>query len=348
MTQIRLRWLFPAFFWAASTALADACPRPALEAPRPVPAAAKGEVAIATQNLWRLFDDVDNGPASTTASNPGKSSDKSAGNGLSDAVPTAEYQRRLDKWAAQVVDVLRAPAVIAVQEAENIAVLQALAARITARGGPRYRAELIEGADIGGIDVGYLVAPPWQLVSIEPLLDSRRRGPTPLFDRPPLHLQLQAADGRRLELVNVHLKSLHGSDNPSRADAVRRKRAAQSEALAVWVRAYLTQKPDAPLLLLGDFNATPEILGGVDILGELQAAGLSLLTTRLPPAERYTYVHACRPEAIDHVLAAPALLPVVQRMAVSRGNADGARRWRDLPGPVRASDHDGLVVYLRF
>ncbi len=304
-----------------------ACQRPRLASVLPVPPAAPGETAIATQNLWRLFDDADNGPG--------------------EAVAPAEYRRRLAKWSAQLREVLRAPAIVAVQEAENLAVLEALAAQVAADGGPRYRPLLVEGPDVGGIDVGYLVAEPWQVEAVTPILASRRRGPAPLFDRPPLHLVLTGPGPQRLELVNVHLKSLHGSEQPGRAEAVRGKRAAQAGALAVWVRDTLRARPAAPLLLLGDFNATPEVLGGVDVLGELAAAGLTLLTTRLPADQRYTYVHACRPEAIDHLLAAPALLPQVAGIAASRGNADGHPRFRQLPGPVRASDHDGLVLFLR-
>ncbi|MFN3586823.1 MAG: endonuclease/exonuclease/phosphatase family protein [Moraxellaceae bacterium] len=306
-------------------ARAPACDRPRLKAAVAVPRAASGEVAIATQNLWNLFDDQDNGPG--------------------ELLSAANYQRKLGKWSAQLREVLAAPAIVAVQEAENEAVLAALAARVAAEGGPRYQPYLVDGPDSRGIDVGYLVAAPWRVTRMTPLLTTRRRGPTPLFDRPPLLLEVARPDGQRLELVNVHLKSLNGSRQ--RPEAVRAKRSQQAAALAEWVRAHLAASPGAPLLLLGDFNATPEGLGDVDLLGALTASGLTLLTTRLPPAERYSYVFACRPEAIDHVLVAPALLPVVSRLAVSRGNADGHPRHETAPGPVRASDHDGLVVFLR-
>lgn len=242
------------------------CERPRLYEARPVHAAATGEVAIATQNLWRLFDDVDDG--------------------VGEVVASTVYWQRLDKWATQITAVLRTPTVLAVQEAENISVLQALAERIAAAGGPVYQAVLLEGFDQGGIDVGYLVAAEWKVVQVRALLTEKKNGPQPLFDRPPLHMRLLGPRGQKLELINLHLKSLRGSERPDKAEAVRRKRMAQTQSLAAWLRDYLHQNPQAPLVLLGDFNATPEVLGNVDVLGEMQSAGLRLLTTRLPEEER--------------------------------------------------------------
>lgn len=312
----------------AGAAEGKSCDRPRLQAATPVRSADQGEVVIATQNLWRLFDDVDDGVQ----------------------VLTPEvYQRKLSKLSRQVVDVLQLPDVVAVQEVENAQVLASLAAAIARRSGqPPYRVALVEGQDPGGIDVGYLIRSDWKVVSLTPLLAAPRLDGKPLFDRPPLHLVVQLPAGERLELVNVHLKSLKGSEHPGKAGRIAVKRRRQASALAGWWQQYVRQHPGAPLVMLGDFNATPEVIGGVDVMGMLQAAGLRPALLQMPEDERYSYVFRCRPELIDNILVAPALQPRVTATAASRGNADASRRMvKRAETAVGSSDHDALVLYLR-
>lgn len=322
--------LLPLYCLCCSFAAArgDDCPQRAY-AVQPVPVPATGDVTVATQNLKRLFDDVDDG--------------------VGKVVPTAEYRERLARLARQVDEVLRRPAVLAVQEVEHEKALADLAGALRARTGISWRPVAPEGQDSGGIDVGFLVRADWQVLAVEPLLARQKLDRHPLFDRPPLRLLLRTPQGREIEVVNVHLKSLYGSDRNERAALrIARKRQHQAEALAGWLRVALAAKPQRHLLVLGDFNATPEVLGGVDVLGLLQQAGLRSLLERLPVEERYTFLYRCQPEALDHVLASPALLPSVVRLAVSRGNA-GARPRRDTPpdSALASSDHDGLVLYLK-
>src|SRR3546814_5492684 len=74
------------------------------------------------------------------------------------------YQTRLNKASMAIRDYLHAPDILGVQEMENLAVLQDLAARIgedaiaAGQPDPQYAAYLEEGNDVGGIDVGYLVS----------------------------------------------------------------------------------------------------------------------------------------------------------------------------------------------
>lgn len=308
---------------------ADAPCAPRITAVKAVPLAQPGEFTIATQNLQRLFDNE-------------------AG-GRGDVVAATEYRQKLGKLSRQVSDVLHHPDVLAVQEAENIKVLRDLAAMIAdGDGKPAYRALLLEGRDYGGIDSGFLLRADIDVLAVEQLLKARRLDRAPLFDRPPLHLQIRTAKGDMLDIINVHLKSLRGSDDPELAKKTARKRQRQAEALAEWLDAWLAKYPQARVVLLGDFNATPDRLGGVDVLGMLQATGMQDVDERLPEAERYSYVHDCRAEALDHLLLSPALLPAMSRVAVSRGNAGVyGRREAEDRSALRSSDHDGLVLYLR-
>lgn len=299
---------------------------------RPVPERTAGQVTVATQNLRRLLDDVDDGAPAV------------------EAVPTDAYRRHLDKLALQVVDVLHEPDVLAVQEAENADVLQVLAQAVATRTRHApYRVLLSGRGGYGGINSGFLVRADARILTVEAVLARRRLDGAALFDRPPLHVRVQLSPDRILDVVNVHLKSLRGSDDSAEAAArIARKRTRQAAVLAEWVRDFLTGNPQAALALLGDFNATTDGLGGVDVLGPLAAAGLTLMDERLPVEERYTYVHACRGLALDHVLVSPALLPAVGALAVSRGNAGSSFRHAARPdSPLHSSDHDALVLYLR-
>lgn len=287
-----------------------------------------GDITVGTQNLRRFFDDVKDGPAMT--------------------VSKKHYRLRLDKLSRQVVEVLRHPDVLAVQEAENLRGLQELAAVIADRGGrPPYQVLLHKGRDRGGINSGFLVRSDWQVKSMEPLLATRRLDRAVLFDRPPLLLTVETPGGSRLEIVNVHLKSLRGSEEPSEARRIARKRQRQSEELAEWVEQHLALQPKASLMVVGDFNATPEGLGGVDVLGRLVQAGLSGVLQHIPEGQRYSYVHDCRREALDHGLLAPVLSARLRAAAYSRGNAGLPDRHAKAPDTaLRSSDHDGLVLYL--
>lgn len=309
--------------WAADTA---AVCTPPVKAVRPVPPAQADEFTIATQNLQRFFDDE-----------PG---------GRGDVVSAEKYRQKREQLAAQVVDVLRSPDVLAVQEAENLKVLQDLAMTIRARKGPDYKAVLLEGNDYGGIDVGFLLRRDIEVLKVEALLKTRKLDRHALFDRPPLRLRLRMASGSELDIINVHLKSLRGSDDDKQAEKIARKRQRQAEVLAEWLSAELAMRPQTALVLLGDLNATPDAAGGVDVLGMVQASGLTDVDERLPAGERYSYIHDCRGEALDHVLASKTIVPAVQRVAVSRGNAGVARR-ATVHEALRSADHDGLVLYLR-
>lgn len=326
-------FLFLLISLLASSAVTHArqpkCARPLLRESFPVSAPVAGDVLIATQNLWRLFDDVDEG--------------------VGEVLTEEAYQTKLDKLTHQIVEVLHVPDVLAVQEAENSRVLKALAAQVSARAGrPPYQVVLIEGADQGGIDVGFLVRADWKILSVGALLREQRLNSKPLFDRPPLHLVVQTAQGRRLEMLNVHLKSLLGSEQPAKAAGVAEKRRQQTRALVIWWQQYRKAHPEVPLLVLGDFNAAPEVLGEVDVLGQLQSTGLVMLGERIPASERYSYVFQCRAELIDNLFASPALASRVRQVAASRGNADGHRSMNKRAGSAtRSSDHDALAVYLR-
>lgn len=247
----------------------------------PAPAAPPtfGEITVAAYNFERLFDDFD---------------DPGIGEPV---VQTAYYQSRLDKASLHVRDYLHAPDILGAVEVEKLAVLEDLAARISAdaiasaQPDPLYQAHLFEGNDVGGIDVGFLVktapvngpTPRIEVIGVvqEGLtttwIDPSDGQPDLLNDRPPLRLEaiVHHPNGSEyaLTVIVVHQRSLNGitSVEPNGAtttgNRVRQKRRAQAEYLADLVQARQVADPTARIVVVGDFNGFEDNDGLVDVMG---------------------------------------------------------------------------------
>ena len=339
------------------------------------------ELTIASYNIERFFDDVDD----PTITEP--------------ILTGPAYANRLKKASLVVRDYLHSPDVVGVAEVENLATLQDLAATIdtdalaAGQAQPLYSAHLVEGNDIGGIDVGFLVQraqvrPGVQRVVVDAVTqlgaDEIFVEPTPgtnlLNDRPPLDLEATVNDrgGAAFPFVVIvnHLRSLNGIADPgpgsggwaSAGDRVRNKRKQQAEFLAALVQARQASDPLEPILLAGDFNAFEINDGFVDVMGtilgapapasvvcvasaDLVTADLALLIEPAP-LERYSYSFDGNAQSLDHVVANPAFLS-----RATHYRPDHARVDADFPEsdrgnyaagvPRRLSDHDPLMVYFR-
>jgi predicted extracellular nuclease len=318
----------------------------------PVRERAPGELTVGSQNLLRLFDTV-NDP------------------GVDDPVPTAqEYADRLNKASLLIRGGLGAPDVLAVQEVENLGALADLAAKIRADDPAIvYTAHLLEGNDIGGIDVGFLVRGTVRVDSVTQFGKDDTytfNGNTALLnDRPPLVLKgAYIGNGAPfpITVIAVHQRSLSGIEGSDGA-RVRAKRFEQALRLAEYIQSLQTADPDLRLVVTGDFNAFQFSDGYVDVMGQLTGnldpAGALLpgtdvidpnLTNQLlaePPAERYSFLFDGSAQALDHALTSQALDPYVRGLDHVRGNADApASLAADPNTALRTADHDGLVLYL--
>ncbi|HPC83605.1 MAG TPA: hypothetical protein P5234_09555 [Thermoanaerobaculaceae bacterium] len=326
---------------------------------RPVRARVPGELVIASQNLQRLFDDIDD---------PGIDEE---------VVPTEQYQRKLAKLSMLIRDALQAPGLVAVQEVESQKVLQDLAFRIHAdEPAITYTPFVVEGNDVGGIDVGYLLRQGAGLGN--PQVEQVGKTATftsggtvySTFDRPPLVLRFSfcapevpvTCSGLPLTVVNVHLRSLSGIEGTS-ADFVRAKRYEGAKWLAQYLQGLQTADPEANLLVIGDFNAFQFTDGWVDVVGiitgNLDPAGARIPGTDwvepdlhdhvldLSENERYTYIHAGNAQVLDHALTSRSLTRWISGVMVGRVNADAPHALAaDASTPLRAADHDPLAVYI--
>ncbi len=307
-----------------------------------------GELAVTTFNLGNLFDAVD-----------------TPGHDDLDSTPTfAELETKLAKLTLALVDELNLPAILLVQEVETTEVLQALGERVDARAGTDYRALTYPASDGRGITLGFL----WDAARVELLEAYQLAGPeverafgrlSPSPGREPL---VGAFDlgGQRLVVINNHFKSKSGDAPlfgvkwpPERVTEAQRK--AQARAVRAHVNSILAQNPDAWLLAGGDLNdfSFGEPGEGADhplaiLAGDEAEAPLTNLLARETEAERYTFVFDGNAQALDHLLASPALLDAIVGVDVLHFNADFPASLSDDPTtPLRASDHDPVEVRLR-
>lgn len=244
-----------------------------------VTAPAAREFTVATYNLERFFDTV-NDPA------------------IGEPVLTATaFNNRLNKASLAIRNNLRMPDIIGIVEIENLSTLQSLATRISsdaiaaAQPDPEYDAYLVEGNDVGGIDVGFLVktsivsgaTPRVEVVEVQQELDGTLfvnpdSSTETLNDRPPLRLNaiVHHANGGSfpVTVIVVHQRSLNGVDDtaaggngwPTAGARVRAKRLAQAEDLANLIQARQTASPTERIVIVGDYNVFEFNDGYVDAM----------------------------------------------------------------------------------
>ncbi|MEL7450025.1 MAG: lamin tail domain-containing protein [Pseudomonadota bacterium] len=326
-------------------------PEPAL--PRAVRPAMPGEFSIATYNMLRLFDSVDDPLTDDPIVDP------------------AELEIRLDKFSFFVRETLNAPDIVAVQEVENVAVLNQLILQIAIdEPGLIYKAWLIEGNDVGGIDVGYLTRA--DTIAVDSVSQFGENtildfDGSLLNDRPPLILEATYTGGGEtfdFTVINVHQRSLGGIDG-SEAERVKTKRLEQAVELAELVQDLQTADPQINLIVTGDFNAFEFTDGYVDVMGQVTGAldplGDEFGTTDIvnpdlynhvldvPADDRYSFVFGGSAQVLDHTLTSSAVTGRVTDAMFARGNADAPDSLNLVAGAsigVRASDHDAFVVYI--
>ncbi len=241
------------------------------------------ELTIASYNLERFFDTV-NDP------------------GIGEPVLTpAAFEMRLNKASIGIRNFLRTPDILGVVEVENLSTLQSLATRINddavaaGQPNPLYTARLVEGNDVGGIDVGFLikqaiVAGTTPRVTINAVVQENAgelfvnadASTELLNDRPSLRLDAvvnnSAGATFPVTVIVNHLRSLIGVDSlavgsngwATAGERVRAKRQKQAESLANLVQARQTTNPLERIVLIGDFNAFEFNDGLVDSIGVIE------------------------------------------------------------------------------
>ena len=327
------------------------------------------EFTVAAYNMERFYDTVEDPAVDDDHAN------------------ATAYATRLQKASLGIRDYLHSPDIVTAIEIENLGVLQALATKVNAdavtagQRDPQYVAYLLEGHDIGGIDIGFLVKtapvasglPRIEALSVaQPDTDPFFEPGRYLNDRPPLFLNaiVHYDDGRAypITVVGVHQRSLNDVelDNASGARA-RLKRLQQAEFLAGKIQAIQAASPDTRVVVLGDFNAFAFNDGMGDIMGVTSGTpvadeqtvvpgdGIDLVDPDMinlgelaPAAERYSYVFDGNAQTLDHVLVNEELIVTTRAASIdhARINADFTDTQRSDAGTAtRMADHDPVIAY---
>ena len=100
-------------------------------------------------------------------------------------------------------------------------------------------------------------------------------------------------------------------------------------------------------IIRGNFAATDNLVCGTNVCVDSVEPDLANRVMNLVPTERYSFIFRGNAQALDHALTSSALEPFVSGTHFGRGNADAAVDLiNDAATALRASDHDGLVLYI--
>jgi hypothetical protein len=282
--------------------------------------------------------------------------------------------------------VQRYPDVIGVEEMENFTTLQTVATQINndavsldALPNPNYTPYLVEGNDIGGIDVGFLVKQSrisvvdvTQLSAATTYTNPNTGAQDILNDRPPLMLRATCPRplGGTLPFTVIvnHLRSLSGVDDNTVdgtgtvGGRVRAKRRAQAEDLAGIIQARQVGDPNELIITVGDMNAFNVNDGYVDVIGTIKGTpapasqvtlassdlvnpDLTDLIDILPAAQQYSYNFDGNAQTLDHIILNHKAFVFLTRFAYARNDSDFAVKNYESTNELRISDHDQPVAY---
>jgi predicted extracellular nuclease len=301
---------------------------------------------VATYNMYNLFDEFDD---------PDK---------IDDPPSAEEVELQLTKHALAIHELLREPDLIAVQEVENIEILERLANTEPIQG--KYGAVLIEGPYERAVDVGLL----YRLDRVQVISAEARQtctdlddgygpgtdpnfpcpeGYNPLFSRPPLVVHLRTIVnswwcryryGTDLWLIINHFKS-KSTYAPTYADTEPR-RIEQAKWVNHLVKEIQHCNRHAKVMVLGDFNS----FANEAPIKILQHGGQKNLIYAVRKSSRYTYIYRGVYEVLDHMFVSQSLRKLFMQARIVHFNTDFPYdTWADDPTTgVRSSDHDVLMA----
>jgi uncharacterized protein len=254
-------------------------------------------LSLVSQNMNRFFDDKDDGQHEKI-------------------VKPKTYLKRVKQLTERIITSFAQPDILALQEVENLDILQDVVKRLK-KNGLDYEAVLMEGNDISGIDVGFLVKKHYRVTQQSQLFRRLRFTDSDnyLFSRPPLLIEVCKNDCTTI--VNIHLRSMRGLRGKKDRYRVVNKRKLQAETLAQWVNQFQNLHPQHRLILVGDFNALPLSDSYVDVIGtirgqpdqirpkwksrDLVEKDLKDLTLSVPAMNRFSYLYKKHKQQLDYL-----------------------------------------------
>jgi len=325
----------------------------------PIPVPSDREISIASQNLYFLFDDVD---------------DPLISNSFENETTTEQFNTRLERLSNYFRLSMHSPEIIVVQEIENLNALQSLADKINADD-PQliYSAYHFANERSSGLNLGVLTRQSVTNVTVTELGSEEIMlfGNTQenLYFRVPQLINAtvtKAGISQELNILSVHLKSRSNiaSQNQGQANLTRYRRYEQSLSVAQMVQDLQTKSANIPLMVIGGFNAYEFTDGYVDVVGEikgeitpednvLSSNGNTVVNPVLTNAsdtiienEKYSNANFNSTELLNHVLLNDLALMHMNSIHYLRGNADEAVvNHREFTGEYGLSDSDGFLLY---
>ncbi len=197
--------------------------------------------------------------------------------------------------------------VVVLQEVENENVLKDL--NDTELGGKYMAIGLIDGNDPRGIDIAVLSKIPIDSIVTHqddsfPL--NGTQGPNYSFSRdcPEIHINF---NGRSMVFLGAHLKAKQ-DDDPV-------KRLAEAQQTRAIANGLAKADPSRAILILGDFNDTPDSAPYLAIRGE-GANQYADAAQFVPAADRWSYDYQGKLELIDYQMSSPVLSPMLDSSSV--------------------------------
>jgi hypothetical protein len=323
--------------------------------------------SIATFNLADLFDTVDDQANDDTV------------------LSASEYQRRLQKRALAIHSALGEPEIIAVQEVENGAVLQALLLRPEIL--TDYSTLWIDGPDERGIDVALLFRPdrveavghqvrqgctrlvdgfgpdgnrdildPQNTITCDSDGDGRMDG-NRLFSRPPLIVRLSVCRGTCNQVTSgpagaagaqeIWLIANHFKSKVEDGEVAQYtlNRRIEEARFVAGLVDEILAHPAANLVVLGDLNDLP----GSQPLQILIEKGLRDPWENVARPHRYSYNYHGVSQVLDYTLVHLSLPLSLVKLEPVPINADYPVAYEDIGASLyRSSDHDPLLAHIRW
>ncbi|MBB4128652.1 hypothetical protein GGR77_003982 [Xanthomonas translucens] len=307
-------------------------------APVPAPPQVAGTLRVAAFNLENFFNGDGRGGGFPT---------------LRGARTAAEFQAQLAKLVATIRPLQADVAALMELENDGYGPTSAIATLVTALnagdGGDWRFVDAGRGPGDNPIRVGLIyrasrVSPVGKPAVLE-------GGPFAAHSRVPLAQAFRRGSGQPFVVVANHFKSKgcgeaaaddadrgdgQGCWNATRTDSARR--------LDAWLRTDPTGSGSSASVLLGDFNA----YAMEDPLRLLRDAGWRDALAQAHVEQPYSFIYKGLSGRLDHALLSPALAPRLRGAAEWHINADApdadGYRERNVPGPVRSSDHDPLLL----
>ncbi len=269
-----------------------------------------GVIRVATLNTHRFFDTV--------------CASGSCGAGDFEAVVTsAQLEAVATRLAAGIA--LIDPDIIALEEVETQACLDALVAKLAAAGLTFSIAHLGETGFAGSFDVAILARGTLGAIKTHREVPLKRAdGSATTFSRELLEIRMTFG-ARSVVMFAAHFRSQF-DDDPGR-------RLAEANATRTIMGATATELPDALVVLGGDLNSAP----GSEAIAAMESGGTLLRVAKdQPEAAQATYLFNGKRSALDHVFVAAG--------QASRYLPMSATVYRDDDRGFAGSDHAALAA----